>query len=207
MKNSTKSILNRVKYPNPSRLVKEAIILIWIQLLVISPNHAGFWKKAEKPQKANEPISLISNKKILKDSTISYRATGGFTGVKSFNVIMSCKDGKISLLKTIHNPLRNRRRPTLRERGRMDYVAYLRLWEYFQKQQIFKVKDAPEPKRDIVDEFTFHFEVRIGKKKNTFKIYGISRPEAARYFAFKNLIDQASDMASLWDQHGALAKK
>ncbi|OVE78430.1 hypothetical protein BVX98_00270 [bacterium F11] len=193
----------RINFPSWSRLLKEGIVLVWVQLLVIAPNHAGFFGKKAKIAE-NEPIPVIqvSEKTILQDSYLSYNAFGGFTNVKSFGVILSCKNGKISVLKTIHNPKRNRRHPTLRQREKMDKDTYLSLWRDLQRQRIFHIKDAPDPKMDILDEFTYHFEVKVGEVENKFRIYGMSRPGGSRYFALRQLIDGASNMVSLWEQHG-----
>lgn len=143
---------------------------------------------------------------ILKNSQISYRAEGGFTGVKSYGVLISCVDGKISVLKSIHDP-RLRSKQPLRVTGTMDRDSYLNLWQGLKKQAVFGLKDGPPLKQDSLDEFTLSFEAKIGKQTNAFKVTACSRPEASRYFAVRNLLDHAVGMRSLWDKHSDLARK
>jgi len=191
----------------PKRFLKEMAILFLVQLLVVAPNHAGFWNKSKPVTKTDSFVLTFSDKEIMKNSFLSYKAVGGFSSIRSYNVMISCKNGKISVLKSIHNPKRNKRSPTIRQRGSMPKQEYLALWHRLNRQRVFNLPDAPDPKRNLHDEFTFHFQARVGKYENNFKVYGVHRPEAARYFCIKNLLDSASDMSSLWYRHGALAKK
>lgn len=150
---------------------------------------------------------LLSKQSILKQSQISYKAQGGFTGVESYGVLISCSGGKISVLKTLRDPRLGQKEGHLRQAGTLDTNAYLRLWESLSRLSLFSTPDAPQPKMDILDEFTFMFEAQAGSQRHGFKVYGISRPEAARHFAIKNAIDMAAGMDSLWHTHQSLAKK
>lgn len=197
----------RSKFPKKSRLIKELAILVWVQLLVVGPNHARFLRATNSIE--TPPLQAIQATKseILKDSSISYRAEGGFTGVKSFSVIISCVRGKVSILKTIRDPRSGLKNQVHRQTKTMTREKYVKLWKCLKRQCILTVPDAPDPEIDILDEFTFKFEARVGKQKNNFKIYGMSRPGASRYFALKNIIDKAADMASFWSYHESLARR
>lgn len=154
----------------------------------------------------NEPERLeYSPEKLLENSQISYRAEGGFTGVQAYSVVIACVNGRISILKSIHDPRHGNASP-IRQTTRLSSETYLRLWDDLLKNAIFSLRDAPLPNHDILDEFTVHFEARVGKVQHRFQVYGCSRPEASRYFAVKNLLDQASQMSHLWERHKNLAK-
>src|SRR4051812_31659944 len=66
---------------------------------------AGAFANGEKTTGDDENNKIqFSNDELLEKSQISYAADGGFTGVRSFSVIISCVNGRISTLKTIRNP-------------------------------------------------------------------------------------------------------
>jgi len=191
-----------------SRIQKELILFVLVQFLVSGSSQAFLFKRKNDIKKGPpKQIAKIDEKALLKSSHISYRAVGGFTGVKSFSVLISCVDGRVSILKTIHNPKGIPNRPTLRHNGAMTTKAYMEFWDNLVKQQIMQIPDCPDPRQEILEEFTFHFEARVGDEKHSFRSYGLTRPEASRYFALKNLIDSVADMASLWDRHGKIAQK
>lgn len=148
----------------------------------------------------------ISDKEILKESQISYRAEGGFTGVQSYGVILSCVNGKVSVMKSIYDPRLSSEKSRTREIGSMELEKYVRLWNNMDQQALFKMQDSPLPKMDIADEFTLHFYAKAGKNLHQFQVVGISRTEAARYFAIRKLIDDAVQMQALWNVHNDLAK-
>lgn len=192
-----------------SVVLKEAVLFALIQVLLAAPNHAFFWHKAKSQANSadDEPIINVSNREILKYSHVAYRAMGGFTGVKSYSVLITCINGKISVLNSIHDPKVPGKKSVVRKKSNMNVSDYLALWDGLRKQRIFNVQNAPKPNMDILDEFTFAFDVQAGDQANQFDIYGLSRPEGARYFAIKSLIDEAGNMASLWDQHQALVRR
>ena len=198
---------NWINFPKASRLVKEAVVFGIIQLLIIGPNNAAFWNKSKKTAIKPAPPVQFTNQEVLKNSFISYRATGGFTGVQSYSVLISCVEGRISVLKTIRNPKYNKKDPTIRQRTKMSHRDYLNVWNHLRRQNIFRVQSAPDPKHDITDEFTYYFDARVGEHTNKFKIYGMSRPSGSRYFALKSLMDKSTNMASLWNRHTNLARK
>lgn len=195
--------MGRNNFPIFPFLFKQGFFFFWLQLLVVPASQAQHKKHAPAPT----PLINASRNDILKNSQISYRAEGGFTGIHSYSVIVTCVRGKISTLQSIHDPRIRNGNSHLRRAGRMDKVSYLNLWKSLNNLAVLNIKDAPNPKMDILDEFTVKFEARAGDYKNTFKVYGCGRPEAARYYAVKNIIDQSVDMRSLWATHSRLAKK
>jgi hypothetical protein len=146
---------------------------------------------------------VVSKKDILTKSQLSYRADGGFSEINSYAVIISCVDGKISTLRSV----RDSRRGTFRKTGTMSKEAYLNLWDKMLRRRVFTMKDAPAPKQEILDQFTVQFEAKIGDAANKFEAHGCSRPEAAPYFALRNLIDQAADMQVVWNLRDSIARK
>ncbi|MCG3205922.1 MAG: hypothetical protein KCHDKBKB_02646 [Elusimicrobia bacterium] len=151
--------------------------------------------------------NVLSDKEILKVSQLSYQAEGGFSGVQSYGVILSCVNGQVSLLKTIHDPRFPSDKAILRQIGHMATEDYLKLWNTLDRHGIFKTANAPKPKMDIMDEFTVRFHAKVGERHHQFDVYGISRPEAARYFSLQKLIDNSVQMQSLWTVHNETAKK
>jgi hypothetical protein len=149
----------------------------------------------------------LSNSALLRDSQISYRAEGGFSGVESYGVIISCVRGKISVLKSLYNPKLGTSRSRIRQIGSMDKKTYLNLWAHLKKHSVVAMKDCPQPSEDIHDEFTVSFHTKVGGQTHKFKVYGIGRPEASRYFALRCLIDTAANMKSIWDIHEGLAMR
>jgi hypothetical protein len=154
----------------------------------------------------DRPLGAMTDKEILRSSQISYRAEGGFTGVASYGVILSCINGQVSVMKSIYDPRLPADKANSREISSMDPKDYIRLWENLDRHALFKMQDAPEPRMDIADEFTVHFYAKVENKFNQFHVYGISRPEAARYFAFRKLIDDSVQMQTLWDTHAHYAQ-
>jgi hypothetical protein len=123
--------------------------------------------------------------------------------VGGYAVILSCVDGKISTYRSV----KNNRHGTFRKTGTLTKEAYLNLWDDALRRRIFEMKDAPAPRQDILDEFTVHFEAKVGDASNQFSAYGCSRPEAAAYFALRSLLDQAADMKTIWSLHNSIARK
>ncbi len=185
------------------RLFREAVYMVIIQLLVISPSQA----KSRKAQPAPTPQIRFTDAEILKQSQISYRAEGGFTGIISYGVIMSCSEGKISILKSVEDPQLVNDDHKRYELATISQEKYLALWKTLLNMNIFVTKDVADPKLDIMDEFTFNFNVRVGVTDHQFKVYGIDRPEASRLFAFKSLIDESVNMAGFWNSTSAVAQK
>lgn len=177
---------------------------MWMQILMVAPNHAWFGVA-----QAEEPVgqTVAAKKEILKYSHISYRALGGFTGAESYGVLVSCIEGKISVLKSIHNPRFAKDRQTLRQIGTMSQGDYLDLWNTLHRQRAFEIANAPPPTQDLRDEFTYYFEIKAGPHTNAFDIYGMSRPAGARYHALRSVIDRAVNMSALWREHNQLAKR
>jgi hypothetical protein len=147
-----------------------------------------------------------TNDDILKGSQISYRADGGFTGVQGYGVIISCVNGKISVLKTISDPRLRDEAATVHDISSIGTDEYLNLWDNLDREALFKMSDAPDPKVDILDEFTVTFHAVVGKDHHEFRVHGISRPEAARYYALRQLIDDSVHMKALWNVHSDLAR-
>src|SRR5260221_6338209 len=128
---------------------------------------------------AKLPAIHISDSEILKKSQVSYRADGGFTGINSYGVIISCVHGRISVLKSLHDP--HRPAAFIHQKGTMSKNEYLQLWKGLKKQKVFFASNIPEPKGDIADQFTVSFEASAGDHKNEFKVHGIGRPEACQH--------------------------
>ena len=190
--------------PIQKRIVLAAFLLVFSDV-ACQPAQAWFHKNTPKQTVEEKPKVILSDSEILKNSQISYLADGGFTGVKSYGVIISCVNGRISTLKSIHDPQRHE--GPLRQRGSMDQMSYIHLWKSLQKHQALQAKNVPEPKIDIADEFTVEFEAKAGSAKNNFKVHGIGRPEACQQFAIKSLIDHAVQMQSFIGPRERLAFK
>jgi len=190
-----------------NRLVKEGIMFLWVQLLVVASAHVAPTNAEKSAAPDLVKYTQVARKDILKQSQVSYRAEGGFSGVISYGVIISCVEGKISVLKSIHDPRLTNSDSRKREIGKMSQKEYLALWNKLQKISVLNTRNAPDPRLDILDEFTLTFNVNVGKKRNSFQVYGIGRPEAARQFAVKSLIDTAAHMDSLWNSRQSTAKK
>src|SRR6185369_11388809 len=94
----------------------------------------------DEPQEAN---LNISDREILKSSQISYRAEGGFTGVRSYGVILSCVNGHVSVLKSILDPRLPSSKASTRQIGTMSTDQYVQLWDNLDRQALLKMKDAP----------------------------------------------------------------
>lgn len=170
---------------------------------VLMPNLTIFAAAKKSPQ--NNSLNTAA---LLHKSQISYQADGGFTAVKSYSVIISCIDGKISTLSTISDPkLMGSNASPLRHIGTMDEEAYLNLWDKLNRMAVFEKKNGPEPRADILDEFTVTFQASVGNDENQFSVRGCSRPEASQYFAFQHLLDSAVGMENLWNSHQSLAQK
>jgi hypothetical protein len=148
-----------------------------------------------------EPMPNFSREELLDNSQISYRAEGGFTGVESFSVIISCVKGKISILKSIQDPRLDESHSRIRQLGSMEAENYLQLWEEMNKHALFQMKDTSPVSMDILDEFTHHFYAKVGERYHKFQAQGINRPDASRCFAIRQLIDDAVQMSSLWNEH------
>jgi hypothetical protein len=185
-------------------LLREIFFVVWIQLLVFGNSYSIVEAKPRLDKTHVVHITKVIDKKdLLAKSELSYRATGGFSEVNSYTVILSCVNGKISTFRAV----RNNRHGIFRKPGTMSQEAYLNLWDNMLRRKVFEMKDAPTPRQDILDEFTVHFEAKVGDATNKFAAYGCSRPEAAPYFAIRNLIDQAADMKIVWDLHNNIARK
>ncbi len=185
-------------------ILRETFFILWVQLLVFGNFNSA---EAAKPvSKKDHVVSIrktIAKKDILAKSQLSYHATGGFTEVNSFAVIITCANGKISTYRSV----RNNRHGTFRRTGTLSKEAYLALWDEMLRRRIFEMQDAPAPKQDILDEFTVNFEVKVGDASNKFAAYGCSRPEASSYFALRSLMDQTADMKAIWDIHHSIVRK
>lgn len=185
-------------------LLREIFFVVWIQLLVFgnSPSILEAKPRTDKTHVVHV-TKTIAKKDILAKSELAYRATGGFSEVNSYTVILSCVNGKISSYRAV----RNNRHGIFRKTGTMTQQAYLNLWDNMLRRKIFEMKDAPTPRQDILDEFTVNFEAKVGDASNKFSAYGCSRPEASPYFALRNLIDQAANMQVVWNLHHSIARK
>lgn len=157
--------------------------------------------RAESP--SFQPKIATDASSLLARSQISYRAEGGFTGVESYGVIISCVNNQISVLESIHDP----RVPSepMRKLGHMSTDQYLALWDSLIRQAALKLTDGPTIDHDVLDEFTVKFNVSVMDQGHQFRAQALSLPECARYQAVRSLIDQAVDMAALWKTHDQLA--
>ncbi len=185
------------------------LFIMILQINGIPPTYAGPFRTLidsvqRAPQKQYE--NSITNQDILKESQISYRADGGFSTVESYGVILSCVNGKVSVLKSINDPRLPASKSHSREVEAMDPDKYLELWDNLDRQAMFRMENGPRPKEDIRDEFTVHFYAKVGEKLHEFNVYGISRPEAARYFAVRKIIDNSVNMAGFWNTHHDVAQ-
>lgn len=177
----------------------KTLLLIIFSLTTLSPSI-----RAEDD--LTEKSSLLTQEKLLKDSQISYRAEGGFTGVRSYGVIISCVKGKISVMKTAYDPRLPEEQARIHQIGILSQEQYLALWDELQKRSVLTMRNAPLPKFDITDEFTVHFYAKAGVDENNFQAYGLSRPEISRYLAVRKMIDETVNMSALWSSHSALAR-
>lgn len=155
----------------------------------------------------NQSVPHASERQILAESQISYRAEGGFTGVESYGVIISCVKGKISVMKSIYDPRLQKDNARMRALGSMDKEEYVQLWKDLERQAFFKMRDSSPLTMDIADEFTNHFVAKVGDRTHKFDVVGISRPEASRYFALRERIDQSVAMKTLWSTYSRLSKR
>lgn len=188
------------------RLGNTALLKASLAVLLFStPSWAKSFSEISADTPAKSPLITVSDKELLKNSQISYRAEGGFSGIRSYSVILSCVNGRISVLKTIHDPRSSAK--TIHNRGTLNAKAYLRLWNSLNRQKALSTANVAEPKMDISDEFTHVFDIRAGQHKNSFSVHGIQRPEACQQFAIKNLIDQTVQMQNFIETHQYLAKK
>ncbi len=181
------------------------LLVFALQFSSVSVSHAGPFKKLIESVDAPQNIE-ISDKDILKESQLSYRAEGGFTGVQSFGVILSCVNGRVSVMKSIYDPRLSADKARTREIGTMKTSEYLDLWNNLDRHAMLKMDSAPLPNKDLNDEFTVHFYAKAGKLLHQFDVVGISRPEAARYFAVRKLIDESVQMGALWNIHQNAAR-
>jgi len=175
-------------------------------LINFKPVLAGPFEHLLNPDKPAPKITL-DRESLLESSQVSYRAEDGFTGVHSYGVIISCVKGKISVMKSIYDPRLPDSQSRIRQLGSMDEQSYLALWDNLKNNAIFRMQDAPQPAEDISDEFTVSFFAKVGGSLHQFRVYGISRPDASRYFAIQKLIDDSVQMASLWNAHTNLAAR
>lgn len=170
-----------------------------VGLLQAGPfSHLIDGKKQAFPQPTEE--------ELLNESQISYRAEGGFTGVESYGVIISCVKGKISVLKSIYDPRLDKNNAQMRQIASMDENEYLQLWADMNRQALLKMNDSTPVTMDITDEFTNHFVAKVGKHIHRFEVVGISRPESSKYFALRERIDHSVNMKALWATHERLAR-
>lgn len=189
MKNMTTK--NRVKLLFTKGLIFD-LFIIGLQL--------GAWNTAQAA------VVTPNEERLLQNSQISYRAEGGFTGVQSYGVILSCVNGRISVMKSIYDPRLPADKAQMREIASMDKDTYLKLWDDLNKQAFFKTPDAPQPKHDIADEFTVNFHAKIGEEHHEFQVYGISLPSSSRYFGIRKRIDDSVNMSALWYSHKNVAR-
>jgi hypothetical protein len=140
---------------------------------------------------------------VLARSQVSYRAEGGFSGVESYGVIISCVGGDISVLASIHDP----RLPSepMRKIGKITPERYIELWNGLIRQASARMGDGPVLDRDVLDEFTVTFNLSVGEKTHRFRAQGLSLPECSRYQAVRALIDDTVQMAELWKAHDQAA--
>lgn len=142
-------------------------------------------------------------KSVLARSQVSYRAEGGFSGVESYGVIISCVGGEVSMMASIHDP----RLPSepMRKIGRISPERYLELWNALLRQASVRMTDGPILDRDVLDEFTVTFNLSVSDRNHRFRAQGLSLPECARYQAVRSLIDDTVQMADLWKAHDEAA--
>ena len=171
-------------------LLKEAFFIVWLQVLALHPSFSAPHKKIEN-RAAKTATTHFTDKELLKKSQISYHAVGGFTGVKSYSVMISCVDGHVSALSSITDPHARIAATALKKKSNMTAKEYVALWDNLKRHHVFNKKDNSKPKQDILDEFTVHFEAKVGDREHEFKVYACSRPEAAQYFAIRSLLDNA----------------
>jgi hypothetical protein len=182
------------------------VFSVLFSLVSLKPCSAGPFKELLNNYDSATDATELSNDEILKSSQISYRAEGGFTGVQSYGVILRCVNGKVSVMKSIYDPHLSGDKGQIRDIGSMNFDDYLALWNNLDRHAVFKMADAPLPKMDILDEFTIQFNAKVGNTFHHFQVYGISRPEAARYFALRKLVDDAVGMQELWNNHSELVR-
>ncbi|MFN0118409.1 MAG: hypothetical protein ACKVQC_08995 [Elusimicrobiota bacterium] len=187
-------------------LINVPKILTFSLLMSISLNSFAVWEMPLVKSSVGSMPEVIK-KQLIQNSQISYRAEGGFSKAESYGVIISCVDGKVSTLTSIYDPRFSTANSKLRKIGSMSTEDYLDLWASLNRQALFQSVDAPEPKKEQLDEFTVTFFAKIGDDLHNFKVKSIKRPEASRYFALQNLIDRAAQMQVLWQSHKTLSQQ
>jgi hypothetical protein len=159
--------------------------------------------RAQAPVDANSSLN-VEPAQLLERSQVSYRAEGGFTGVESYGVVISCVRGEVSVMASIHDPRVPGAEP-MRTFSHMSSERYLALWNSLIRQAALRLENGPALNRDVRDEFTVSFHLSVGEQSRDLHAQGLSLPECSRYQALRSLIDDAADMASLWKAHDDVA--
>ena len=179
-----------------------------VSLALMPAAHASTRSHKEErggPSSSAAPRTVYSEADILRRSQISYRADGGFTGVNSYGAVISCVNGQISVLKTMIDPRITRDHGRIHQTGTLDKSDYLTLWRELERTNLLNTKDGPPLRRETLDEFTYTFSLSVGNEGREFSVQAIGRPEAARHFALRSLIDRTTGMAGLWKIHDQLS--
>ena len=137
---------------------------------------------------------------VLARSQVSYRAEGGFSGVESYGAIISCVNGEVSVMASIHDPRSKNGEPT-RKICHITPERYVVLWNSLVRQAGLKLGDGPTLRRETLDEFSVTFILSVGDTSRQFRAQGLSLPECARYEALRSTIDEAAQMAEVWKAH------
>ena len=181
----------------------------WIFVLAffISPVLATTLEKNIETSDYKKTRKHVAENSILKNSQISYRATGDGPGVQSFGVIISCVDGKISILKSLRDPDINHSLPQIRQIGNISQKEYLNLWRNLEELKFWNMDDAKDPTDLGTHHFTTEFFVKLDQKMHKFKVKDLDRPEFSSYLTIQKLIDKTANMQTLWDSYHSLASK
>ena len=173
-------------------------ILIAFLLATQSPTIS--WAAPQPPASAAVEILPTDPADVLKKSQVSYRAEGGFSGVESYGSIISCVNGEVSIMASIHDPRSKNGEPT-RKICHMTQERYLAMWNSLVRQASLRLTDGPALHRETLDEFTVTFNLSVGSESHQFRAQGLSLPECARYEAVRSIIDDAAQMAEVWKAH------
>ena len=156
---------------------------------------------------AKNQIKTELQEKIKKKSQISYRADLKGASIRSYGVIISCIDGKVSAIRSLYDPsLASDPRP-IRQIVDLDLDQYLNLWDSLIRRGALDMKDRPPSTLPHSEESSVHFLLSLGKDTHEFSVTDLNRPEMATFLALQSLIDRTADMRSLWDSYQRTVKR
>jgi hypothetical protein len=145
----------------------------------------------------------VSDDTLLERSQLSYRAEGELANSEAYGVIISCVKGQISVLTSVHNP----RLPNepIRRVGRLAPERYLKLWNDLERAGLYELRDNLQDEKRSVGGFSVAFNMAAGADARQFRAQGLALPESFRYRIVRSLIDEAAQVAAVWEAHQEMA--